>query len=253
MTITHEVAGSGPAVLLLHSSVCDRRMWDGQWDALREAGYRVVRCDFRGFGETPCADAPYSNLTDLEDLLDELGIDRVSLIGASFGGNMAARFAALRPERVHSLTLLCPGSATHEPSAELVELGEREVKLVESGRLDEAVELMVDTFLGPDADEAAKAKVRVMQRNAYEVQLAPEEEFHPTEPEVDLRNAVAPALVFGGRHDVDDFRRIAVDTAAVLPAGEHRELPWAGHLPALERPAEVAELLIAHLAKVWKA
>ncbi|MFD0560895.1 alpha/beta fold hydrolase [Kitasatospora saccharophila] len=57
MTITHEVAGSGPAVVLLHSSVCDRRMWDGQWDALRGAGYRVLRCDFRGFGETPARTA----------------------------------------------------------------------------------------------------------------------------------------------------------------------------------------------------
>ncbi|KDN87938.1 alpha/beta hydrolase [Kitasatospora cheerisanensis KCTC 2395] len=247
------MAGDGPAVLLLHSSVCDRRMWDGQWDALREAGYRVVRCDFRGFGETPCADAPYSNLTDLEELLDELGIDRVSLVGSSFGGNMATQFAALHPERVHSLTLLCPGSSLHEPSADLVAWGEREEELIESGRLDEAVELNVDTWLGPDADEAARAKVRLMQRNAFELQLAPEEEVQPTTIEVDVRNAVAPALVFGGRHDVDDFRRIAADVAALLPNAEHRELPWAGHLPALERPAEVSELLIAHLAEVWKA
>ncbi|RAJ36874.1 pimeloyl-ACP methyl ester carboxylesterase [Kitasatospora sp. SolWspMP-SS2h] len=252
MTITHEVAGNGPAVVLLHSSVCDRRMWDGQWDALRAAGYRVLRCDFRGFGETPCADRPYDNLTDLAELLDGLGIERAALVGSSFGGRLALQFAARHPDRVGSLTLLCPGSPDHEPSAELLALDDLEVGLVESGRLDEAVELMADTWLGPDADEAARAKLRVMQRNAYEVQLAPEQEISPTPVEVDLRAAVAPTLVYSGAHDLDDFRRIAADLAALLPDAEHRELPWAGHLPALERPAEVAELLLARLAEVGR-
>ncbi|RKE17182.1 alpha/beta fold hydrolase [Streptomyces sp. TLI_171] len=250
MTITHEVAGAGPAVVLLHSSVCDRRMWDGQWDALREAGYRVVRCDFRGFGETPCADRPYDNVTDLVELLDELGIERAALVGASFGGRIALQFAALHPARVGSLTLLCPGRPGHEASAELEALDELEVGLVESGRLDEAVELMVDTWLGPDADEDARALVRAMQRNAYEVQLAPEVEISPTPVEVDLANVVAPTLVYSGAHDVPDFRRIPVELAELLPDAEHRELPWAGHLPALERPAQTAELLLAHLASV---
>jgi 3-oxoadipate enol-lactonase len=51
--VTYDVAGTGPALVLLHSTVCDRRMWDPQWPVLADAGYRVVRCDFRGYGETP--------------------------------------------------------------------------------------------------------------------------------------------------------------------------------------------------------
>ncbi|MFJ1753478.1 alpha/beta fold hydrolase [Kitasatospora sp. NPDC088134] len=250
MTIMHEVAGDGPAVVLLHSSVGDRRMWDGQWEALRAAGHRVVRCDFRGFGETPCADRPYDNVTDLVELLDGLGIERAALVGASFGGRIALQFAALHPGRVDSLTLLCPARPGHEASAELEALDDLEVALVESGKLDEAVELMVDTWLGPDADGAARALVRVMQRNAYEVQLAPEVEISPTPVEADLRDVTAPTLVYSGAHDLPDFRRIAADLAELLPNAEHRELPWAGHLPALERPAETAELVLAHLASV---
>lgn len=49
VTIAYDVAGHGPAVVLLHSTVCDRRMWDPQVPALADAGYRVVRCDLRGF------------------------------------------------------------------------------------------------------------------------------------------------------------------------------------------------------------
>ncbi|MET9064505.1 alpha/beta fold hydrolase [Streptosporangium sandarakinum] len=48
MTLSYDMAGDGPALVLLHSGVCDRRMWDPQWPALLDAGYQVVRCDFRG-------------------------------------------------------------------------------------------------------------------------------------------------------------------------------------------------------------
>ena len=44
--LSYDEAGTGPALVLLHSMVCDRRMWDPQWPVLVDAGYRVVRCDF---------------------------------------------------------------------------------------------------------------------------------------------------------------------------------------------------------------
>ncbi|MFJ4776535.1 alpha/beta fold hydrolase [Streptomyces sp. NPDC088762] len=252
MMITYEEAGSGPAVVLLHSSVCDRRMWDGQWKALQESGYRVVRCDFRGFGQTAAPDGPYSPWADVQELLDALGIERAALVGSSFGGRVALQLAALRPDRVGAMVLLCPARPGHEPSAELEALDEQEIGLIESGDLDGAVELNVRTWLGPEADAQARAKVRQMQRHAFDVQLAAEEEFGSIPVEVDLRDAVAPTLVFSGGHDLQDFRHIAAGLPEVLPNAEHREVPWAGHLPSVERPEETAELLVAALNEVWK-
>ncbi|WP_326809766.1 hypothetical protein [Streptomyces scopuliridis] len=40
MTLSHEVAGDGPVLVLLHSGVCHRRMWDTEWPALIDADYR---------------------------------------------------------------------------------------------------------------------------------------------------------------------------------------------------------------------
>lgn len=48
-------------------------------------------------------------------------------------------------------------------------------------------------------------------------------------------------------HDVPDFRGIAADLPARLPNARHLELPWAGHLPNLERPAETTALLLDFL------
>ncbi|MFF8842526.1 alpha/beta fold hydrolase [Streptomyces sp. NPDC015127] len=46
-----------------------------------------------------------------------------------------------------------------------------------------------------------------------------------------------------GAHDLPDFRRMAALMPTLMPNARHIELPWAGRLPGLERPAEVAALL----------
>ncbi|MFC7918965.1 alpha/beta fold hydrolase [Streptomyces cinereoruber] len=252
MTLSHDLAGTGPStVVLLHSGVCDRRMWDAQFSALAEAGHRVVRCDLRGFGETPI-DAPHTHAEDVRDLLDHLGADRAAVVGSSFGGEVALEFAARHPERVAALALLGSGMPGMEPSAELRAWGDRERDLLIAGDLDAAVELNVDTWLGPEAGEEARALVRRAQRHIFEVQLPVPDEHGPVDPEVardELARIQAPALVAVGAHDLPDFRAVADELARLLPAARRLDLDWAGHLPALERPEETARLLTAFLAE----
>ena len=247
MTLSHDVAGDGPAVVLLHSGVCDRRMWDAQWPTLIDAGYRPVRCDLRGFGGTPAPDRPHSDAEDVLELLNSLGIARAALVGSSYGGRVALEIAARWPDRVSAMTLLCSALPGHEPSAELRVLGERENALLDTGDIAGATELMVGTWLGPDADETAREAVRQMQRHAFEVQLAAAEEFEPLEAQIDLAAIVAHCLAVSGGHDVADFRQIAARLPDLLANADHVELPWAGHLPSLERPSDIADLLIAFL------
>ncbi|MEV7374584.1 alpha/beta hydrolase [Streptomyces sp. NPDC090301] len=252
MTLSHDVAGQGPStVLLLHSGVCDRRMWDGQFHALAEAGHRVVRCDLRGFGDSP-VDAAHTHADDVRELLDHLGVERAAVVGSSFGGKVALELAVRHPAHVSALALLASGIPGFEPGDELRAWGDREDELLEAGDLDGAVELNVDTWLGPEAGPGARALVREMQRRTFEVQLAAPEEFHPVTPEVtadDLAGIKVPALVVAGAHDVPDFRAVAGDLTRLLPGARRVDLDWAGHLPALERPAETARLLTAFLAE----
>lgn len=247
MSLSYDAAGDGPVLVLLHSAVCDRRMWDPQWTALVDAGYRVVRCDFRGFGRTPLPDRRHNDAEDVLDLLDALGIRQAALIASSYGGRVAVEIAARRPDRVSAMALLCPGLPGHEPSAELRAFGEREDALLEAGDIAGAVELNVDTWLGPDADEAVREEVRGMQRHAFEVQLAAPEGAGRNEVEIGLSAIKAPALAVSGGHDLADFRQIAAQLPDLLADAQHLELPWAAHLPSLERPAPVTELLTGFL------
>lgn len=162
-------------------------------------------------------------------------------MGSSFGGRVAVEVAARWPDRVTTVVLLCPALRGGERSAELVAFNEREAELLEAGDVAGAVELSVDTFLGPEADEDARERVRGMQRHAFEVQLAAGEVARVA-VEFDVAEVRAPCLVITGAHDLPDFRRVP----AGLPA-RRVELPWAGHLPSVERPAAVNPLIIDFL------
>jgi pimeloyl-ACP methyl ester carboxylesterase len=228
-------------------------MWDPQMPVLVNAGYRVVRCDLRGFGETPVPDRPQNNAQDVTDLLDLLGIEHTALIAASGGGRVALEIAARWPQRVTSLALLCTALAGHEPSVELRTFGDREDALLEAGDIAGATELNVDTWLGPHADGATREKVRQMQRHAFEVQLAVVEEFEPIRGETDLSAITAPSLLIAGSHDFADFRQIAAELSDQLADARHLELAWAGHLPSLERPDALNPVLIDFLHETLAA
>ena len=77
-------AGSGPPIVFLHAGVADRRMWWSQLLSLSN-NYDVIIYDRRGFGETTAVDEPFSHVNDLVKVLDDLGLETVSLVGCSQG------------------------------------------------------------------------------------------------------------------------------------------------------------------------
>lgn len=251
MTLSYDIHGDGPTVVLLHSSVCDRRMWDRQVPVLTEAGYRVVRCDFRGFGETPVADRPYSDAGDVRDLLDHLKCQRYALIGSSHGGEVALEVAATRPDAAVSLVLLCAAMPGHVAGPELREFTERKKEFLAADDIAGAVELNLATWMGPEAQEDAHHLVRVMQQHALETQRAAR--FTSTAAPVDIGRITAPCLAVSGAHDLADFREIARTLPRRIAGARHLELPWAGHFPSLERPDEVNGLLTDFLSTTFPA
>jgi len=247
MTLAHDVAGVGPGLLLLHSTVCDRRMWDPQWAALQGAGFRLVRCDFRGFGETPVPSGPYNEAEDVVGVLDAVGLDTVAVVGASHGGRVALELAARWPDRVSKLALVCSGMPGLEPGDALGTLWSQEEACLEAGDVDGAVEVNVSGFLGPEASEATRAHVSLMQRHAFDVQLAAEDEYPTNDVPFSLSTVTAPTLVVSGAKDLPEFLDVAERLGGQLPDARTVELPWAGHLPTLERPDELNTLLTDYL------
>jgi 3-oxoadipate enol-lactonase len=234
-------------VVLLHAGVADRRMWDSVAAPLAHT-FRVVRPDLRGFGESPLPGEEYADADDVAALLDELGIARAAVVGASFGGRVALELATLHPGRVSSLVLLCPAWRGLEPDdAALGAFGEEEDALLEAGDVEGAVALNVRSWVGPEGSDEVRSLVARMQRRAFEVQLAADAADPPPRPrrvDVDPAGVTVDTLVVSGAHDFEHFRLVAATLADRIPGAEHVELPWAGHLPSMERPDAVTALLL---------
>jgi 3-oxoadipate enol-lactonase len=246
-------------VVFLHAGVGDRRLWDAQVGPFAER-YRVIRPDARGYGETALPGVPFSYVGDVEALLDELGIASAAVVGNSFGGKIALDLALGSPGRVAALVVAAPALSGAESSPELEALGDEEDRLLDDGKLDEAVELNVRAWAGELAPEQRSA-LAAMQRHAFEVQLAAYEADPAPGPVASLDPPAAgrlaeldvPVLVVVGDDDLEHFWVVARRIAAEAPRARLVTMAGAKHLLALERPAEFNELVLGFLADVFPA
>ena len=101
--------GSGRAVVLIHGWPLSGESWSEQSGPLRDAGYRVVAYDRRGFGRSdkPSSGYDYDTLAeDLDGVLSELDLHDVTLVGFSMGGGEVARYISTFGEsRIRSVVL----------------------------------------------------------------------------------------------------------------------------------------------------
>jgi pimeloyl-ACP methyl ester carboxylesterase len=161
----YRMAGSGPALLLLHGIGDSSEGWQPLIPALAEH-FTVIAPDLLGHGASakPRADysvAAYAN--GMRDLLDVLGIERATVVGHSLGGGVAAQIAYQYPERCERLVLVASGGVGPEvtpvlrlaaaPFAELtLPLLHWPLGRLARGLLVDALQL-TGTSLGRDADE----------------------------------------------------------------------------------------------------
>ena len=122
MTLAGEEAGEGVPVVLLHGLTATRRYVVMGSRALERSGHRVVAYDARGHGASSPAPDPdaydYDDLVeDLRGVLDDRGIDRAVLAGASMGAHTALRLALDDPERVAGLVVATPAFDPEEDRA----------------------------------------------------------------------------------------------------------------------------------------
>lgn len=238
-----EVAGSGPAILLLHAGVSERHMWDAQWDWLSEH-HRVARWDWRGFGDTPHIPGPFSYADDVIRIMDALQLPSATLVGCSFGGAEAIHVAVTHPDRVERLALVgsgVPGFDAPNPPhvVELFQTGEEawaREDIPAALEVEEQVWLIGPGRRAEDVDAAYLARARELLRRADQPDngaVSLDMEWSAMDH---LAHIAVPVLVVVGSEDVPSLIEASRHLAAVCPQARLEIIPDAAHLPSLEVP-----------------
>jgi 3-oxoadipate enol-lactonase len=251
--LAYQVAGEGPAVVLIHGFSLDMRMWDPQAGPLA-ARFRVVRYDCRGFGASGPLDpaVAYAHVDDLVALLDHLGIEAAALVGLSFGGQLAVEAALAVPARVRRLAVLSPvlDGVPWDPeswAALKAVAGQVDAHGVLAGR---------EAWLGHPLFATARERPATAGPLAAMVASYPGQHWLGQDPHRRpgpqafdaLEDVTVPTLVLSGQRDVPGFREMSAVLAARIPAAEQQVVPGAGHMINMEQPEIVNDLLTRFLA-----
>jgi pimeloyl-ACP methyl ester carboxylesterase len=264
----YEDQGVGQPVVFVHGTVCDCRAWFAQTDALasdfRTIAYsrRYARPNDRKGDITDST--VQNNSTDLEALIKGLGLDKVHLVGHSYGGFIAAYFATKHPELLRSLTLVNAavftmiaqgrGAATsfglllRSPSVarsarKLINAVDATIKAVDGGDKSAAEKIFVPAI--QDGRTGLPAKPKGFSEMVAENSGTLKETTAPF-PLFTVREAKdikTPTLVVWGEMSAPWDLKISEMLSASIPSAESAKIAGAGHFCIMEKPAEVNERL----------
>ena len=250
MTIAWERRGAGPPLLLVQGVGLARNGWGPALDLLAER-FAVIAYDNRGIGDSDAPPGPYSVAMlagDALRVLEEAGVSRTHVLGASLGGLVAQYLAAEHPERVDRVVLCCatPGRSeafpVPEPTLRL---------LAEAAALDRETAMRRFTRNALSAGASDELVAEIVRRRletpqdlaAWGAQVAAGAGFQG----VELGRIAAPTLVLhGSEDDVVDSRNSAL-LADAIPCARRQGLAG-GHMFWWEAPAEFTRVVAEFLS-----
>lgn len=212
-----------------------------------QSSFRVLRYDLRGHGGSGLRSEPFGvdDLgRDVVELLDELGIGRVSFCGLSLGGAIGQWLAANEPGRIDRLVLACTTARFGESEQWL----ERASKVRAEGLESIAESVLARWFTSAMADPDVAAFREMLLSTPAEGYAATCEAL----ARWDFRNRVgeirAPTLVVVGAADPVTAPPEIEPLAEGIPDARLVVLPGAAHLANVERPDAFAAAVSEHLA-----
>lgn len=250
-------AGDGPPVLVLHGGLgVDHSCLHPWLDPLGDSA-TLVYYDHRGNGRSarpPLDDVDHSTwVEDADALRAALGYEQVVVLGHSYGGFLALRYALAHPERVRGLILVGTAAVMEHWDQVHATLAARQAT-------PEQLRAFEDRPFEDDEDFAStlgallplyfhRPQQEVMERLAgmrfsAEASRAGGRCMADYDVRGDLARITTPALVLAGRHDfIMPVAATAEPLAAGLPNAELVVFEESGHFPYIEQPAQFGDVV----------
>ena len=251
-------AGSGPAVVLVHSSASGHRQWRRLAEAL-QGRYRLIALNLFGYGETSAwpgrRPLTAADQAELVAAAAALAAEPVALVGHSLGGAVAFEAAAKLGNRVRALIAFEPilfgHLKAHGPASaydEIAGVAGRYNELAAGGDWNAVGEWFVDYWSGPGSwagmrDERKQAMFAMLPPVVHEWGMA----ITGVRPLAGWSAITVPVHVIGAADTRAPTREIVKLLAKAYPAWHVHELPSGGHMAPLARPDLVNPVIAAAL------
>ena len=238
-----------PAVVLLHGVGANSMHWRFQLAGLSDR-FHVVAWNAPGYILSDAFETDWPSCRDfadaLADFLAAVKLDRVSIVGNSFGSRVAQCFAIHYPGRVIKLAMtgtgVGPKGMTEEEKAKVI--ATREAQIAKGGY---AFGARVNALLGKNASAGTIELVRDVVRATsprgfmHGVKLGLVDGY---DPETVAAKVTAPVLMISGSEDrVNPIDKNAAILAKAMPKARFEIIEGAGHLVEVEAPDRVNHLL----------
>ena len=250
--------GTGPPLLLLHGLFDSLQTWDDLAPLLSQ-NFKVYALDLPGFGKSPLpSDWPesLSGITEhLIAFLDDLDLERISLVGNSMGGSLSLALTQKYPERIHKIALLNPYGLPEVPqavfSARRKTLGTILPYLLRAGAMKLCIKgifsrslyeqsLLTPTRIKRIAEPFSSLK-QLKSLFRFLRAISPEQIQEIDRRLGEIRQAV---LILWGTEDGWLTETHWQHLENRLPSAQVKKIEACGHLPQIEKPEVVAKALI---------
>ena len=254
--ISYMESGSqeGEPLVLLHGIGSNSGGWRYMLDALC-ADFHVMAWNAPGYmlSDNLAAESPKNTqyADALAAFLDAFKIDRAFLVGSSFGSMVAATFAARYPDRVLRLALL--GTSRGQkglPDDERAKRRRMRADSIRDGGVAMAESRWANLLSSRPSHDAIHLTKEVLKATNKRGFLQSVQASDTTDVLEFAKDITAPTLLIVGTEDRVNPPEISRAIQAAIPGSRLAELDGVGHLPKLESPDRLAELLSAHFKVV---
>jgi non-heme chloroperoxidase len=256
-------SGSGVPVVLIHGGLGDYREWSAQIEPFSQH-YRVLdysrRYNYPNDNPERPDHSAIVEARDLAALLDALKLERVHLVGYSYGALTALFFATQHPERLRSLTLAEPAIMKWLPQipggqAELdkflTTMWKPAGEAFRKEQPETALRITCDYFSGKGSYDKLPAEGRQLLMSdirEWKALTTSQDPFPMLDRDV-VRGLKVPTLLITGEKTLSPLRMIIEELSRVLPAAERVTIPGATHDMWLEEPEACGKATLNFLAK----
>ncbi|PIC63238.1 alpha/beta hydrolase [Sporosarcina sp. P13] len=251
----YEVKGSGQPLVLIHGVGLDLTMWEGIVAEL-SSQFKIITFDLFGNGNSAHPEGPYSlskYANQLNELLQELKIEKAHILGFSLGGLVAMKFALLYSQKTTSIVVVSAVSNRTVEERAIIQL--RVKKTEEEGHLsvvDDSIDRWFDQKFKAQYPEVVNRFRKRLEANEQKGYLASYRVYANGDQELkhQLSDIKCPALVMTGGEDPRSHTKMAMYMGEQISNSTVKIIPGIRHMLPIEAPNEFNQMVKSFLTSL---